>query len=79
MTTSRVSARSGSNYRCRLTGWLEEMTDAANLDRKIGTATVAVNEARQTLRRAADGNQVYRLAASWYRVDPTSHQNNSPR
>ena len=43
--------------------------DAANLDRKIGTATVAVNEARQTLRRAADGNQVYRLAASWYRVN----------
>src|SRR4029077_6577691 len=36
--------------------------DTANLDRKIGTATVAVNEARQTLRRAADGNQVYRLA-----------------
>ena len=36
--------------------------DAANLDRKIGTATVAVNEARQTLRGAADGNQVYRLA-----------------
>ena len=43
--------------------------DAANLDRKIGTATVAVNEARQMLRRAADGNQIYRLAASWYRVN----------
>ena len=46
-------------------------TDAdgvAGLEQRIGAAAFAVNEARQALRSAADGNQIYRLAASWYGV-----------
>jgi hypothetical protein len=43
--------------------------DAADLEQKISAAAAAVNEARQMLSRAADGNQIYRLAASWYRVN----------
>jgi hypothetical protein len=34
----------------------------------IVTAKASVTEARKSLRSAADGNQIYRLAASWYRV-----------
>jgi hypothetical protein len=46
-------------------------TDAAQtaeFDQKIGAAAAAVNEARKAFRAAADGNQIYRLAASWYGV-----------
>jgi hypothetical protein len=38
------------------------------LDQKISVATASVDKARKSLRSAADGNQIYRLAANWYRV-----------
>jgi hypothetical protein len=43
-------------------------SNLAELHQKIGTAEQAVAEARKRLRSAADGNQIYRLAASWYGV-----------
>jgi len=46
----------------------KDANDAASLDQGIGLAVSAVNGARQSLRNAADGNQIYRLAASWYGV-----------
>jgi hypothetical protein len=49
----------------------------AALDAKIAAATYAVTAARAAFRQAADGNQIYRLAASWYRVgtaDVTAEQ-----
>jgi hypothetical protein len=49
----------------------------AETDSKIAAAMDAVTEARDAFRRAADGNQIYRLAASWYRVstaDVTAEQ-----
>jgi hypothetical protein len=49
----------------------------AELDSKVAVATDAVKDARDAFRRAADGNQIYRLAASWYRestVDVTAEQ-----
>jgi hypothetical protein len=55
-------------------------TDAINvadIDLQIGATARAATEARHALRRAADGNQIYRLAASWYRVstsDVTAEQ-----
>jgi hypothetical protein len=42
--------------------------EAADADQKIAAAAAALNETRQTLHHAVDGNQIYRLAASWYRV-----------
>jgi hypothetical protein len=51
--------------------------DTAELDQQIGAARAAVAEARQVYRRAADGNQIYRLAASWFGVsvsDVTAEQ-----
>jgi hypothetical protein len=42
--------------------------DLAGLDQEIAVAERTATEARKTLRRAADGNQIYRLAASWYGV-----------
>jgi hypothetical protein len=46
-------------------------TDAqalADYDRKIAAADELVNEKRKTFRSAAEGNQIYRLAANWYGV-----------
>jgi hypothetical protein len=45
-----------------------DTSSLAELHQKIGTAEQAVAEARKRLRSAADGNQIYRLAASWYGV-----------
>jgi hypothetical protein len=45
-----------------------DASELTTLDQKISIATVSVDEARKSLRGAADGNQIYRLAASWYRV-----------
>ena len=42
-------------------------TDA--LDQDIAAAALVTNEKRQTLIHAFDGNQIYRLAASWYGVN----------
>jgi hypothetical protein len=49
-----------------------DASDATALDQKIGAARSAMNEARQALREAADGNQIYRLAASWYGVSTSN-------
>ena len=49
-----------------------DASDVGALDQKISTAASFVNEARQALRRAADGNQIYRLAASWYGVSTSN-------
>ena len=43
--------------------------EAAVLDREIAAAALVTNEKRQALQRAFDGNQIYRLAASWYGVN----------
>jgi hypothetical protein len=61
------------NDRKELQSQIDELvkTDAGNvtdLDAKIAVATNAVSEARDAVRKAEDGNQIYRLAASWYRV-----------
>jgi cell division protein FtsB len=45
-----------------------DTSSLAELHQKIGTAEQAIAEARKRLRSAADGNQIYRLAASWYGV-----------
>jgi len=42
-----------------------DASDVAGLDEDIALAARTATEARKTLRRAADGNQIYRLAASW--------------
>jgi hypothetical protein len=44
-------------------------TRLAELDQKMRTTAETVTEARKSLRTAADGNQIYRLAASWYGVN----------
>jgi hypothetical protein len=43
----------------------------AELDRKVSIAERTVIEARKSLHSAADGNQIYRLAAIWYGVSPS--------
>jgi hypothetical protein len=51
--------------------------DATDLAQKIDIAMPSVNKARQWFRNAVDGNQIYRLAASWYGVktsDVTAEQ-----
>jgi hypothetical protein len=40
----------------------------AELGRKVSKADELVGNAKQAFRSAADGNQIYRLAASWYGV-----------
>jgi hypothetical protein len=42
--------------------------ELAGLDQKINPTTASAEEARKSLRSAADGNQIYRLAANWYGV-----------
>jgi hypothetical protein len=47
-------------------------TDASKVaerNQRIGTAEDAVADARQAMHRAIDGNQIYRLAGSWYGVN----------
>ena len=46
--------------------------EVAGLDQEIAIATASAEEARKSLRSAADGNQIYRLAASWYRVSTSN-------
>jgi hypothetical protein len=45
-----------------------DAADAAEIDRSIAAAGGIVTDARKTFRTAADGSQIYRLAASWYGV-----------
>jgi hypothetical protein len=52
-------------------------SDVEGLGQKIAAAEVTAAEARKLLRSAADANQIYRLAASWYGVstsDVTAEQ-----
>ena len=46
--------------------------EATKLDSQIATAELVTNEKRQAFRRATEGNQIYRLAASWYGVNTSS-------
>jgi hypothetical protein len=51
--------------------------NVAELNVKVRAAADAASDARNALRVAADGNQIYRIAASWYRVstsDVTAEQ-----
>jgi hypothetical protein len=48
-----------------------DASEVAGLDQKLAAATAAAEDAHKALRTAADGNQIYRLAASWYRVSPS--------
>jgi hypothetical protein len=41
-------------------------------EQKTSSARVSVDDARKSLRSAADGNQIYRMAAMWYRVDTSN-------
>jgi hypothetical protein len=41
----------------------------AEIEQKIDVARTAVIDAREIFRKAAEGNQVYRLAASWFGVN----------
>src|SRR6516164_1221028 len=43
-------------------------SDVAGLDQKVRIAERTVTEAGKSLRSARDGNQIYRLVASWYGV-----------
>jgi hypothetical protein len=55
----------------------KDATNATVINNKISAAQVSVNEAQQAVQKAVDGNQIYRLAASWYRVgiaDVTAEQ-----
>jgi hypothetical protein len=45
-----------------------DASDAGELDQRVGIAGRTVIEARKSLRSAVDGNQIYRLAASFYGV-----------
>ena len=71
----------GGDARKRLQSRIDEFVsmdadNVAELDSKITVATDAVTEARDAFRRA-DGNQIYRSAASWFRVstsDVTAEQ-----
>jgi hypothetical protein len=45
-----------------------DASEVARLDQEIAVAARTATEARKTLRTAADRNQIYRLAASWYGV-----------
>jgi hypothetical protein len=49
-----------------------DATGVAGLDQKIAVAAASAEEARKALRTAADGNQIYRLAANWYGVSTSS-------
>jgi hypothetical protein len=56
---------------------LSDSRDVAELSRRMDTAAHAAAEARKALRSAHDAKQIYRLAASWYRVsvsDVTAEQ-----
>jgi hypothetical protein len=46
----------------------KDASEIAGLDQKIDVAAASAEEARKSLRSATDGNQIYRLAASWFRV-----------
>ncbi len=49
-----------------------DASDGAALDLQIVAAQSAVTEKRDALHRAHDGNQIYRLAASWYGVSTSA-------
>ena len=49
-----------------------DANDSGALDLKIAAAEAVVTEKREALRRAYDGNQIYRLAASWYGVSTSA-------
>jgi hypothetical protein len=46
-----------------------DASEVVELDQKIVVAERTLTEARKSQRSAADGNQIYRLAASWYGVN----------
>jgi len=50
----------------------KDASELAPLDQKIAVAAASAEEAHKALRSAADGNQIYRLAASWYRVSTSN-------
>ena len=47
-------------------------SDVAGLDQKVRIAERTVTEAGKSLRSARDGNQIYRLVASWYGVSTSN-------
>ena len=49
-----------------------DANEIAALDQRIAVAAASAEEAHKALRSAADGNQIYRLAASWYRVSTSN-------
>jgi hypothetical protein len=72
---SRLSAERGTQLEDRKQLQLQidqlikvDASDVVRLDQEIAVATRTATEARKTLRTAADRNQIYRLAASWYGV-----------
>jgi hypothetical protein len=49
-----------------------DASEAAEFDSKIAAAELVANEKRQAFQRATDGNQIYRLAASWSGVNTSN-------
>ena len=49
-----------------------DASDAAGIDSKIAAAELIANDERQALKAAVEGNQIYRLAASWYGVSTSA-------
>jgi hypothetical protein len=49
-----------------------DASEVAELNQKIASATASAEEAHKALRSAADGNQIYRLAANWYGVSTSN-------
>jgi hypothetical protein len=49
-----------------------DASELAELDQKMGVAAASAEEARNSMRSAADRNQIYRLAASWYGVSTSN-------
>jgi hypothetical protein len=50
----------------------QDTSELTALEQRMSTVRVSVDDARKSLRSAADGNQIYRLAAMWYRVDTSN-------
>jgi hypothetical protein len=50
----------------------KDASELAALEQKIAVAAASAEEAHKALRSAADGNQIHRLAANWFRVSTSN-------
>jgi hypothetical protein len=66
--SSKANVTSGRNCRPASTGSFRPTPPIRGVDHKIAEAAGRVAEVRKAFRTAAEGNQIYRLAANWYGV-----------